>query len=443
MKRIECGVSRCFSPNPIGFSTLSSIGLSIGLVMNHCPACHEENALTARYCEACGAALAVPEGVLDSGVMTTQPIIQTGTQIVTQPITQTVFPNCQKCDSTDLESDGFCNQCGFRNPTTRDHFEQVINSDFVAISDRGIKHSQNEDCFAVQQLSDGRSILVVCDGVSSSSNPGVASQKASQAACRSIQQSLEAGIATHQAIRTAIATAQAVVAKLLPAGRGEPPSTTIVAAIVTPDRNSASNSASTLDANLEVEPDFAQGITQITRKTVRQTVDSTGDSTGDSTADRLNRPNHIQITLAWLGDSRAYWFSPQSEASEQLTQDHSWCEDMVATGQLSREEAERSIQAHAITRWLGADADDGMEPSLAQFSLALPGQLLLCSDGLWNYASDVSQLQKSLQQPEGTDLITIARKGVEFAKRCGGQDNITIALLDLKESPPPPSSGGT
>lgn len=333
--------------------------------MHDCPSCNEKIELTDRFCESCGIALAVPEVVGESGDLT---------------VTQTVFPNCQKCDSTDLEPDGFCNQCGFRNPTKRDHFEQLITRDFVAVSDRGIKHSQNEDCFAIQQLSDGQSVLVVCDGVSSSSNPGIASQQASQTACRSIQRSLEAGIEPHQALREAIAAAQTVVAKLVPSGMGEPPSTTIVVAIVSPS------------------------------------IDSSAMT---------------QITLGWLGDSRAYWFAPVAEQSQQLTQDHSWCEEMVATGQMSREEAERSLQAHAITRWLGADADEEMEPTIAQFDLALPGRLLLCSDGLWNYASDVSQLQKSLNQPDGTDLITIARKGVEFALRCGGQDNITIALLDL------------
>jgi PPM family protein phosphatase len=353
--------------------------------MHQCPSCHEKIELTDRFCESCGTALAVPEEAVGNGDLI---------------VAQTVFPNCQKCDSTDLEPDGFCNQCGFRNPTKRDHFEQVINRDFVAISDRGIKHSQNEDCFAVQQLSDGRSVLVVCDGVSSSSNPGIASQQASQTACRSIQQALEAGIEPHQALRDAIAAAQTVVAKLLPSGMGEPPSTTIVAAIVSPS----------VSPNLE--------------------------SSAESSA-------MTQITLGWLGDSRAYWFAPEGQASQQLTQDHSWCEDMVATGQMSREEAERSLQAHAITRWLGADADGEMEPTIAQFDLALPGRLLLCSDGLWNYASDVLQLQKSLDQPDGTDLITIARKGVEFALRCGGQDNITIALLDLGRGPLTPNSGGT
>jgi PPM family protein phosphatase len=346
--------------------------------MQHCPSCNEKNELIARFCESCGTALGVPEAISGNADFTAS------------AASQTVFPNCQKCDSTDLEPDGFCNQCGFRNPTKRDHFEQVINGDFVAVSDRGIKHSQNEDCFAIQQLGDGRSVVVVCDGVSSSSNPGIASQQASQTACRSIQQSLEAGIEPNVALREAIAVAQSVVAKLVPLGRGEPPSTTIVAAIVLPSVKSA----------------------QIT-----------------------------QITLAWLGDSRAYWFGDSSEQSQQLTQDHSWCEDMVATGQMSREEAERSLQAHAITRWLGADADGEMEPSIARFDLPLPGRLLLCSDGLWNYASEVSKLQESLHQPDGTDLITIARKGIEFALRCGGQDNITIALLDLKEVPQPQTLG--
>ena len=330
--------------------------------MKNCSACCEPVGVSDRFCESCGFSL-----MKDLSAAATF-----------QSLAEPISPNCQKCGSTNLEGDGFCNQCGFRNPIHRDRFEQVLQPGFAAISDRGIRHSQNEDCFAVAQLADGRSIIVVCDGVSSSTNPGMASQSASQSACDSIQQSLNNSLDSEAVLIEAIHQAQIAVAELAAISKGEPPSTTIVAAIV---------SAHNLDL-------------------------------------------YTQATIAWLGDSRAYWLGSTPETSRQLTQDHSWCEDVVAAGQMSREDAERSLQAHAITRWLGFDAED-VVPSVITIDLALPGRLVLCSDGLWNYASGVPEFYQSMHHPPGTEALAIVRQGVEFALRCGGQDNITIAILEI------------
>ncbi len=332
-------------------------------MMKNCSACNEPVEVDDRFCENCGVSL----------------IKNLNITATFESLSEPVFPNCQKCNSIDLEPDGFCNQCGSRNPIHRDRFEQTLQPNFAAISDRGIRHSQNEDCFAVAQLTDGRSIIVVCDGVSSSMNPGMASQRASRSACDSIQQSLIANLDPEAALVQGIHNAQIAVVELAAISKGEPPSTTLVAAIIS-------------SPNLDRSP---------------------------------------QATIAWLGDSRAYWLGSTPEASRQLTQDHSWCEDVVAAGQMSREEAERSPQAHAITRWLGFDAED-VVPSVVTIDLAGPGQLVLCSDGLWNYASSVSEFYQAMHHPPGTEALAIVRQGVEFALRCGGQDNITIALIELE-----------
>ena len=331
--------------------------------MKNCSACNEPVEVSDRFCESCGVSL----------------IKDLNTAATFQSLSEPIFPNCQKCDSIDLEPDGFCNQCGSRNPIHRDRFEQILQPGFAAISDRGIRHFQNEDCFAVAQLADGRSIIVVCDGVSSSMNPGMASQSASESACESIQQSLTNNLDPEAALVQGIHHAQIAVAELASISKGEPPSTTVVAAVVS----------------------------------------------------RSNLGISAQATIAWLGDSRAYWLGSTPETSRQLTQDHSWCEDVVAAGQMSRQDAERSPQAHAITRWLGFDAED-VVPSVVTIDLDMPGRLVLCSDGLWNYASSVPEFYQALHHPPGTEAIAIVRQGVEFALRCGGQDNITIALLELK-----------
>jgi serine/threonine protein phosphatase PrpC len=114
-----------------------------------------------------------------------------------------------------------------------------------------------------------------------------------------------------------------------------------------------------------------------------------------------------RVTVGWLGDSRAYWLG-QGTAT-QLTKDHSW-ED-----------------SHALTRWVGADAGDA-EPEIAQHQLALPGLLLICSDGLWNYAAGNEEMA-ALVASSSANALAISRGLVKFALDQGGHDNITAAVL--------------
>jgi serine/threonine protein phosphatase PrpC len=105
-----------------------------------------------------------------------------------------------------------------------------------------------------------------------------------------------------------------------------------------------------------------------------------------------------------LGDCRAYW-APAGEASVALTRD-----DAVPG-------------THALTRWLGADADPAWEPAATRFEFPGAGRLLLVSDGLWNYA----------ESPEaGTDEpLAAARRLVDLANASGGADNITVVVVDV------------
>jgi PPM family protein phosphatase len=138
-----------------------------------------------------------------------------------------------------------------------------------------------------------------------------------------------------------------------------------------------------------------------------------------------------KATIAWVGDSRAYWID---ETPTLLTQDHSWMNEVVAAGEMSLAEANRSPQAHAITRWLGADASPtDSEASIVEFNIPGTGYLLLCSDGLWNYAPDAIQL-KQLMPLQG-NVLAIAQSLVEQARSRGGHDNITVALLHIPPKP--------
>ncbi|WKK73354.1 serine/threonine-protein phosphatase [Rathayibacter oskolensis] len=129
-----------------------------------------------------------------------------------------------------------------------------------------------------------------------------------------------------------------------------------------------------------------------------------------------------------VGDSRSYWI-PDAGPARQLTVDDSWAQEQIASG-TSREEAESAPDAHAITKWLGADAHDE-SPTIASVVLEEPGWVLACSDGLWNYASPAEDLARVLHEAVarvGTDPVTLAEALVAWANERGGHDNITAAL---------------
>ena len=86
----------------------------------------------------------------------------------------------------------------------------------------------------------------------------------------------------------------------------------------------------------------------------------------------------------WPGPATAGPTGSDAAGCRRLTSDHSWAEEEVRAGRLSRAAAEADGRAHAITRWLGADASTQDFP-VQTLRPANAGHLVLCTDGLWNY----------------------------------------------------------
>ncbi|MBV9039209.1 MAG: protein phosphatase 2C domain-containing protein [Acidobacteriaceae bacterium] len=135
------------------------------------------------------------------------------------------------CGASDdqLDADGYCLSCGRRcRPAPSDHLEIEISSELAAVSDRGLRHSRNEDRFAVRAKGD-QSILVVCDGVSNSGN----AEEAAALACECISTALVEGTSLPDALAQA---GRQVAALAQPNALGSCPSTTVVAAVATVDQ---------------------------------------------------------------------------------------------------------------------------------------------------------------------------------------------------------------
>lgn len=126
--------------------------------------------------------------------------------------------------------------------------------------------------------------------------------------------------------------------------------------------------------------------------------------------------------VANVGDSRAYLISNGN--IEQITHDHSFVEEMVGRGTITREAARNHPRKNIITRALGAEETvlcDIFEPSLAKNDL-----LLLCSDGLSNTLNDEEILEIV---SSSKDFGNIGKGLLALALSRGAPDNVTVGLL--------------
>jgi serine/threonine protein phosphatase PrpC len=281
---------------------------------------------------------------------------------------------CPDCATTLPDEDVSCVHCGRRLCRSElDHIEQAVSPHFAAVSDRGLRHDRNEDRFAIASAA-GRHAIVVCDGVSSSHHSETASKIVSEGILEQLRNCAPFLSLPDPATEMRKVIAAGVLKLAMQPqkpGDDNPPSTTVVAALVEGSR----------------------------------------------------------VVVGWVGDSRAYWID--AAGARQLTQDHSWTNAVVAAGQMTFQEAEQSPQAHAITRWIGADAGSAAIADVACFALPGPGILLLCTDGLWNYASTLTQIAALVAAADAAspDALTAAGRLVSFANGQGGHDNVTVAWL--------------
>ncbi|GAU68146.1 putative serine/threonine-protein phosphatase [Streptomyces sp. NBRC 110611] len=299
-------------------------------------------------------------------------------------------PVCAVCHSGAVDPHGYCDRCGHARPRERDHLEREL-AGIAAVSDRGHRHHRNEDFFALRAtaLPDGSPAVaaVVCDGVSSATRPDEASMVASEAAGEALLASLPRGIHPQQAMHEAVLVASATVDAL---------------------------AADPSLAHHEHHQQNAPACTFV------------GVVVGGGL-----------LTVGWVGDSRAYWIPDDRTAPPvRLTEDDSWAAQMVANNLMSEAEANADQRAHAITGWLGADAYE-VEPHTATFKPDGPGVVVVCTDGLWNYAETAERMAAALPYDAPVRPLDAARALVAHALDGGGHDNVTVAVVPF----PAPSTG--
>lgn len=233
---------------------------------------------------------------------------------------------------------------------------------------KGMVRPTNQDSFAVERLEEiDTALLVVCDGMGGANAGNVASTFALERFMQEVRQGLQADMQTadvQDLLRVAAQCANQAVFDLSirqPEFRGM--GTTLVCALV-------------------------QG-----------------------------RLAHVLN----VGDSRAY--RVRGDAIEQLTEDHSYVQEMVRKGKLTAEESRHHPHKNLITRAIGVDTF--VDSDLFCYELEPDDVILLCSDGLSGMVED-EQIARIVQDADS--LEQAAADLIDRACRSGGVDNITVAL---------------
>ena len=127
-----------------------------------------------------------------------------------------------------------------------------------------------------------------------------------------------------------------------------------------------------------------------------------------------------KIYIGHVGDSRVYRI--RGEIIRKLTKDHSYVQQLVEDGKITREEANNHPKKNMLTKALGCTAY--VEPDIRARNWEKGDILVMCSDGLTNMVEEKEIYLVVKQNPE-----TAPNKLIELANEAGGYDNITVITI--------------
>ena len=270
-----------------------------------------------------------------------------------------------------------------------------------ARTDIGLMRATNQDVALAEMLPDGRSLLVVADGVGGLPGGEVASRTAVDALVEAMR---EGGVEP-------------------PAGypRVEPPAgyPRVEAPAGYP----------------RAEPPAGYPRVEATEAALRRAFASANDAVRAGQQGRLARMSTTLVAAlvrertAWvanIGDSRAYLVA-DGEA-RQLTLDHSWVEESIRAGQLSPDDPLAALNRHLITRAIGLEAGAAIDV-FGPIEVPAGGVLLLCTDGLHGVLDDHA-IADAVAASEGD----YARDLVDVVLALGAPDNVGVAVFTASES---------
>jgi len=263
---------------------------------------------------------------------------------------------------------------------------------FFGMSDRGKKRPENQDSFVTEQLCDNAILCLVCDGMGGANGGSTASSLAGSVFLENIRKSLSA---------------------LLANGKVEIHSKT--------DDKTTGSSSRAIENIIKKAAEEAN--TAVFKKAAKN-KELAGMGTTLVGALIIDG-----VLFAFnIGDSRLYFVLP--EGLRQITKDHSYVQTLIDLGHITREEALTNPHKNIITKAVGISKSETPDLFTQPLDTDKPDYLLLCSDGLTNYASE-EKIHSIIKAND--DIEKTCSSLIDEANKNGGGDNITVVLIKLNE----------
>ena len=248
--------------------------------------------------------------------------------------------------------------------------------EFSALTDTGIKRTNNEDSFLVME---SKNLYAVADGMGGHSSGEIASKIA-------------------------------------------------VETISDFFRNSEISEDSTwpyaYDDNISFEGNKLKTAVAVANEKIQEYASEHPESRGMGTTVVAVLVLDSRLILCHVGDSRCYLL--RDGKLSLVTSDHSWVNEQVKLGFLTEEEAQKHPFRNVITKALGTKCEATAEINETEGRSG--DLLLLCTDGLNSMIPD-SEIAKIVSKDTGLDEK--ARSLIDAANNAGGEDNITLVLLKI------------
>lgn len=221
---------------------------------------------------------------------------------------------------------------------------------------------------------------------------------------------------------------------------GEEASRLVLEAVQADFLGEARGSETLAEISEEEISDKLRAVVRRANRAVLQRANQNPEFQGMGTTMTLAFVRGNRVLVAHVGDSRAYLVDGKENWINQITDDHSFVEALLASGHITSEQAAVHPMRNVLYRALG-QVDD-TDPDLYSRTLAEGDWVILCSDGLTRHVAAAEILETTMRLSQPAD---VAQALVDLANKRGGEDNISVVVVLMEsadaiapEEPPDP-----
>lgn len=171
-------------------------------------------------------------------------------------------------------------------------------------------------------------------------------------------------------------------------------------------------------------PDYFNHCLQQVNEEIYRRAASVQENVGMATTVVMLLLRQNKAYIINVGDSRAYYFSKGK--LHKITEDHTYVNELLKQGRISKEEAEVHPKRNMITRALGSE--ETIMPDFYQLDVTIGDRILLCTDGLYN---EVGEEEICALVNRTRDLKELTSTLIRHACDNGGKDNITVSCVEI------------